>query len=240
MQVLQSAEKANVKKQRIRVYVTTKLVLARIFLDVHGQCGEGSRRIGEVLAKFLASGSCRSLSLCARRLCFEEMETRGAGEAARIVGDAESLAWLAERQFSGGLALGNPNIVLHLRLHMQAILDLRAGLEAFDSGNATLGGEHEDGGGDCRMSTLVGHISCTSCSSTSFWHSRKTRGQGMAAADSRTAGSSSSFVQTLDRCKSCGDAWSLLDGHTAADREGGHQNTCLLEADVEAGPVGHL
>ena len=84
MQVLQSSAKANVKKQRIRVYVTTKLVLARIFLEVHWQCGEGSRRIGEVLAKFLASGSCRTLCLCARTLCFEEMDTRGAGEAARI------------------------------------------------------------------------------------------------------------------------------------------------------------
>ena len=62
-----------------------------------------------------------------------------------------SFPWVGERQFSGGFALGNPNIVLHVRLHMQAIFDLRAGLEAFDAGNATLGGEHEDGGRDCRM-----------------------------------------------------------------------------------------
>lgn len=78
--------------KKLRVHVVTQRVIGEVFcelclmnlLDLDGSSWRATRRIGETLGPFLSNSMCRSLSLACRRFSYDEMDARGAGEAARI------------------------------------------------------------------------------------------------------------------------------------------------------------
>ena len=78
--------------KKLRVHVVTQRVIGEVFcelclmilLDFDGSSWRATRRIGETLGPFLSHSMCRSLSLARRRFSYDEMDVRGAGEAARI------------------------------------------------------------------------------------------------------------------------------------------------------------
>ena len=78
--------------KKLRVHVVTQRVIGEVFcelclmnlLDLDGSSWRATRRIGETLGPFLSNSMRRSLSLACRRFSYDEMDARGAGEAARI------------------------------------------------------------------------------------------------------------------------------------------------------------
>ena len=101
--------------KKLRVHVVTQRVIGEVFcelclmnlLDLDGSSWRATRRIGETLGPFLSNSMCRSLSLACRRFSYDEMDARGAGEAARIGdrfwNDAQKVlyVWLRENLVEG-------------------------------------------------------------------------------------------------------------------------------------------
>ena len=91
MAILTASEQHRSPK-KLRVHVVTQRVIGEVFcelclmnlLDLEGSSWRATRRIGETLGPFLSNSMCRSLSLARRRFSYDEMDARGAGEAARI------------------------------------------------------------------------------------------------------------------------------------------------------------